>query len=269
MGVKTTMSTVNAVIDTLSMLYCFVFLVYGIIKCQRTHIRIQCIFSIMTLFYGISFLIGLLSDIQRNVSILYSDVCHFTAIILFFSSMTVSNSQYFAQYSYALLLFLMFCSVIGYIAFSHSIISILYFMAISCLVSTYNIIILFVITFYSKPNNSNNDELNKQNNDEEKNKKNVEQIGNFRQHMNEKENKKDYETMAWTKCDASTFRVRDIGYFGKEKCKKQSEAAMYSVFAVDAFSVNQKIKIEQIIKSKQSPFHFDEFEEINRERRNR
>merc|ERR1712228_234118 len=111
--------------------------------------------------------------------------------------------------------------------------------------------------------------LNKQNNDEEKNKKNVQQIGNFRQHMNEKEIQRDYETMAWTKCNASTFRVRDIGYFGKEKCKKQSEAAMYSVFAVDAFSVNQKIKIEQIIKNKQSPFHFDEFEEINRERRNR
>ena len=42
----------------------------------HTHTRIQCIYlsmHMMTLFYGISFLIELLSDIQRNISILYSD----------------------------------------------------------------------------------------------------------------------------------------------------------------------------------------------------
>ena len=81
------------------------------------------------------------------------------------------------------------------------------------------------------------------------------QIGNYRQHeiksfsMNDKEIQQTSQKMTWTKCNASSFRVRDIGYFTKDKSKKQSEPSLYDVFAVDTYKVDRKVRVNKIMEA--------------------
>merc|ERR1712176_574792 len=89
--------------------------------------------------------------------------------------------------------------------------------------------------------------------EEEKYNNNLQQIGNFRQHkvtsfsMKDKEIEQNSVKMSWIKGDPSTFRVRDIGYFTKNKSKKQSEGSLYEIFGVDAYKVDHKVRVKKLM----------------------
>jgi len=67
--------------------------------------------------------------------------------------------------------------------------------------------------------------------------------------MDSGEIEKKAEPMTWTKCEAKSFRVRDIGYFTKNKAKTLSAPPIFEMFGVAAFSADRRVPIHSMMEN--------------------